>query len=124
MAAGYTIFEYLYRDASNYKAYAELLLTGSLGEADVAKLYGQFEDGEYFIAEQLAIPTLFESLWAQCESGPLKEHDHLWHEFCGVREANEEDIATLDPWGSAEVLLSALSRIGTWNLRLSRNWEL
>jgi hypothetical protein len=120
----YTVIEYLYRDAGNYKAFGELLLIGRIEVSDVAKLCSCFEGGEYFIAEQLAIPTLYESLWAQCESGPSAEHDHVWHEFCGVREAMKEEIATLEPWGSAAALLAALANVNAWDVSLSRNWRL
>ena len=117
------VFEYLYRDSGNYKAYGELLLEGSLGEADIAKLRSKLESGEYFIAEQLEISTLYESLWAECKSGPSEEYDHVWHEFSGVRAATAEDLSALKPWGSAATLLAAVIKIEVWNLRLSQNWE-
>jgi hypothetical protein len=124
VAEDYTIFEYLYRDAGNYKAFGELLLEGLLEQTDVAKFRGWFESGEYFIAEQLAIPTLYDLLWAQCENGPSAEDDHVWHEFCGVREATKEEITTLEPWGSAAALLAALANVKAWDVSLSRNWRL
>ena len=119
----YCVFEYLYRDSGNYKAYGELLLEGSLGEADIAKLRSALESGEYFIAEQLEIPTLYESLWAECKSSPSEEYDHVWHEFSGVRAATAEDLSTLKPWGSAVTLLAVVLKIAVWNLSLSQNWD-
>ena len=92
-------------------------------EADIAKLRSALESGEYFIAEQLEIPTLYESLWAECKSSPSEEYDHVWHEFSGVRAATAEDLSTLKPWGSAVTLLAVVLKIAVWNLSLSQNWE-
>lgn len=51
-ANGYCVFEYLYRDAGNYKVWGELLLQGALSDADVECLRERFVGGKYFIAEQ------------------------------------------------------------------------
>lgn len=120
----YSIFEYLYRDASNYKAWGELLLEGALSDPEIAHLRRHFEDGEFFIAEQIGIPPLYESLWQQCDSSPSEELDHVWHEFSGVRPATEEDLARLSLWGTTTTLIHALEKVRKWNLALSQNYEL
>ena len=40
------VFEYIYRDAGNYKAWGELLLEGELDDEKTARLISQFEEGE------------------------------------------------------------------------------
>lgn len=122
--SSYCVFEYLYRDSGNFKAYGELLMEGLLSDAAVVKLRSRFESGEYFIAEQLGMPTLYEQLWTECESGPSADMDHVYHEFVRVRSATEEDLATLKPWGPAATLIATVEKVEVWNHQLSRNWSL
>lgn len=55
-------FEYLYRDASNYKAFGVLLLEGKASNSHRAKIIEVLDGGEFFIAEQVGVPTLYEEL--------------------------------------------------------------
>jgi len=119
----HTVFEYLYRDASNYKVWGELLLEGELSEACGLRLCQYFDGGEFFIAEQIGIPPLYELLWEQCQSEPSEELDHVWHTFGGIRPANNEDCARLAPWGSVATLVNAIENVGEWDLTQSRNFE-
>lgn len=57
------VFEYLYRDASNYKAWGEILLAGVPSQNDIAVLRACLESGEYFVAEQVGIPAVYKELW-------------------------------------------------------------
>jgi hypothetical protein len=122
-ATKYSVFEYLYRDAGNYKAWGELLLLGDLSEADMAAINSRFESGQYFIAEQLGIPSLYEKLWKECDSN-ASDDDHVWHEFQAVRPATDHEIDTLPVWGSAASLIDKVSGVERWDERLSRNWDL
>lgn len=117
----YSVFEYLYRDASNYKSWGELLLVGRLGEKDLARIRHRFEGGMYFIAEQLRVPTLYEQLWGCCDDGP-SDDDHVWHEFHAVRPATDADRLLLPVWGDARALVGAIWNVERWNEALSRNW--
>ena len=47
----YCIFEYLYRDASNYKAWGELLLSNIPSQSDISALKACLESDVYFVAE-------------------------------------------------------------------------
>ncbi len=118
------VFEYLYRDAGNFKVYGALLLEGELGSSDIALLESKFDSGEHFIAEQIGVPTLYEILWQECESEPSEEFDHVWHEFGAVRSATPEDLQNLKPWGTAKDFLASVTKVQTWKLELSRNWGL
>lgn len=118
------VFEYLYRDASNFKAWGELLLEGELTAEEVAQLSARFDQGELFIAEQIGVPTLYEELWRQCQCELSDELDHVWHEFSEIRSATGEDLTRLKPWGSAATLLASVEKVEAWDLKRSPNWAL
>lgn len=120
----HSVFEYLYRDASNFKAWGELLLEGELTAEEVAQLSARFDQGELFVAEQIGVPTLYEELWRQCQCEPSDELDHVWHEFSEIRVATSEDLARLKLWGSAAALLASVEKVEAWDLKRSPNWAL
>lgn len=120
--SSHCIFEYLYRDAGNYKAWGELLLEGKLSDADTALLRNRFDGGELFIAEQIGVPTLYQKLWSECGSGP-SEDDHGWHEFHGVRQALSADLISMSLWGKATDLIAAVQNVKKWNESLSTNQD-
>lgn len=78
-------FEYLYRCAGNYKSWGEVVFRNDAGESSEtleSRLRDGLIDGEFFIAEQVEIPTLyFEDV--------DEELDHGWHEFSSLRETDE-----------------------------------
>lgn len=123
-APAYSVFEYLYRDAGNFKAWGELLLEGALTDAEVARLTARFGEGELFVAEQIGVPALYEKLWRQCQCDPSDELDHVWHEFSEIRVATAEDLVRLKPWGTAAALLASVEKVDAWDLTRSPNWEL
>lgn len=72
-------FQYLYRDASNYKLHGEAIFTNTTGLpiAEVEKrIHACLQDGEFFIARQVHIEERF--------FDALSEEDHPWHEFVQV----------------------------------------
>lgn len=118
----HTVFEYLYRDASNYKAYGTLLLRGRFSEEQQAALALSCEGAEYFIAEQVDIPSLCEQLWGH--GSGRNEDDHVWHEFIGLREPSAEEQATLEERGALDDLLRRFRAVQQWDLSLSPNaWK-
>ena len=117
----FSVFSYLYRDASNYKAYGQLLLTGAATAADVKSLRQRFESGEFFIAEQLGIPALYAELWA-FSSGPTSD-DHVWHTFDGLKLATADDL-TLPIFGTVESLTKNIKSVVAWNEELSPHWDI
>jgi len=115
----FSIFDYLYRDASNYKSWGSLLLEGRATEADIELLRARLESGEFFIAEQVGIPPLYAELW-QFSDGPT-ENDHVWHTFHELRQANAEEIAGA-PWGTVADFMARIKNVKIWNLTLSPHW--
>lgn len=77
------VFEYLYRDASNYKAWGELLLSGIPSQNDIAALRACLELDVYFVAEQVGIPAVYKELWDL--SGGQSSDDHALHEVIALR---------------------------------------
>jgi hypothetical protein len=117
----YCIFEYLYRDASNYKAHGEILLFGESSEKDIASLRVCLESGEYFVAEQVGIPPVYKELW-NFSGGPTSD-DHALHEFVALRAASEDERKSLPLFGELSNLLKTFQAVIKWNYSLSPNFE-
>jgi hypothetical protein len=66
----YTIVEYSYTDAGNYKFYGEFVISGIFYLSDISKY---LIDGGYFIPTAIGLPSLV----------PLagNSDDHMLHEF-------------------------------------------
>ncbi len=70
------LFRYLYRDASNYKQYGEVIFTNQtlLLPAEIDKqIRTCLKDGEFFIAREVNLEERF--------FDALREDDHPWHTF-------------------------------------------
>ncbi|MGB4912009.1 MAG: hypothetical protein WBO95_07730 [Candidatus Dechloromonas phosphoritropha] len=117
----FSIFDYLYRDASNYKSWGSLLLEGRATEVELEALRTGLNCGEFFIAEQVGIPPLYAELW-QLSDGPT-EDDHVWHTFHELRPANAEEI-TGAPWGKVTELIARFITVRSWDEQLSPNWDI
>jgi hypothetical protein len=117
----FSIFEYLYRDASNYKVWGTLLLDGVANETDLHVLASKFESGGLFIAEQLGIPALYADLW-EFSNGPT-EDDHVWHTFHALRAVTPDDTCA-EVFGSVADLVTKFKSVREWNLELSPHWDI
>ena len=112
------VFEYLYRDAGNFKSFGAVLLDGEFSPEATSLITDCLDSGEFFVAEQVGLPALYEPLW-NFSGGPT-ENDHAFHEFVGVRPATEEEINSLPNWGSVARLLAAFAAVERrWDCRLS-----
>ena len=109
----FSVFEYLYRDAGNWKVWGQLLLKGAASTTEIASLVERFESGEFFIAEQMGIPTLFHEFRTQF-GGPTPD-DHPWHEFAGIRAATEAEINGYPIWGTMKSLIHRANSIENWS---------
>lgn len=118
MSNAFSVFEYLYRDASNYKAYGSVILRGSVSTDEKKRLLGYLNDGQWFIAEQVGLPPLFEELWKYSD-GP-NEDDFPFHEFADLRLARDEEIIDANVWGDVQDLLSNFEKLGNrWDIQRS-----
>jgi hypothetical protein len=116
------VLEYLYRDASNYKAFGAILLSGYPSQDEIAALRACLESGEYFVAEQVGIPAIYKELW-ELSDGPTSD-DHALHEFVELRVASEEERTTLPLFGTLSGLLAAFQSVRTWDYSLSPNFDI
>lgn len=123
MQINYSVFEYLYRDASNYKAWGSILLIGEITPDQVQSLKNTLHEQQFFIAEQIGLPPMYETLW-RYSKGPTID-DHPFHEFFEFRAATTLEISSIQPWGTTINLLHAFHNAeNTWNPQLSPHWNL
>jgi len=116
-----SVFEYFYRDASNYKVWGTLVLRGSSTSSDLEVLKSNFYSNEFFIAEQLGIPSLYAELW-ELSNGPSID-DHVWHSFHNLRPATEDDI-TEPIFDTVANLTLKISAVKEWEQELSPHWDI
>ena len=85
-------FNYLYRDAGNYKIFGDLIFTNqkstSLEIIDTA-IRNNLIEGEYFIPEKWNIPRLNLGAYSL-------ELDHDYHEFESLEETNDNPMEICD----------------------------
>ena len=116
------VFEYLYRDAGNFKTHGFLLVSGLAPDAE-STIRRCLEWGDQFVAEQVGIPALCHKHWEAVGEG-ASELDHAFHEFAGLRPT-EADDAELPHWGSLPELVARFeAAAGHWDVTLSPNCEL
>ena len=114
----YSVMEYLYRDADNFKAFGQILITGKNIDIDIDKIKSFLDSGEYFVAEQVGIPTLYSQLW-KYSNGPTIA-DHAFHELIDFRAATDKEVFSLEVWEDIATLLSTLRNVGQdWDCRQS-----
>ncbi len=78
-------FQYLYRDASNYKLHGEAVFANQTGlslEEIEKRIRACLQDGEFFIARQVHIEERFFDVLDD-------QDDHPWHEFAQVALTND-----------------------------------
>lgn len=118
-ASGYSVFEYLYRDASNYKTYGQVRLEGHYSEASLATIRRHVGPDSQFVPQLIGLLPFQER---PRPSGliPTKD-DHVWHEVIELRQATEPEIATLPCWGTLRALLAGfdtLAQISAYGMEL------
>lgn len=115
----FSIFEYLYRDAGNYKTWRSVLLVGRATPVDTEIVKAGLDRGEFFIAEQIGVPAAH--AMADGAKPVPNEDDHVWHEFSELRPAEADDIVG-EPWGSVAELVARFRSVQRWDQRLSPHW--
>lgn len=114
----FLIFEYLYRDGGNYKAWGEIRLSGELTKNQIEEIQHKLQWGDLFVAEQVNIPILYHHLYQYSEEGPTI-YDHAFHEFSEIRNATPEEIQVVPLWGTTNALLEAFRSVKSWDVTLS-----
>ena len=106
------LFEYLYRDAGNWKQHGQTVFTntGEIPLANIeARIRASLEDGGWFIAEMVDLETCF-------IGDHDTEDDHPWHEF---ERVSESDLPASDPafCGSCRDIAQLLQALENGKLR-------
>lgn len=111
----WTAFDYMYRDAGNFKAFGTVILEGSVSSADQELIRCRLESGEFFIAEQVEVRPLYGELckWSR---GPTSD-DHCWHEFVGIRPLNEPENHAQSV--TTHEFVARFAAVDAWNEGLS-----
>lgn len=114
----YSVFEYMYRDAGNWKTYGIILLEG-FQDGAASVLRECLEWGDQFVAEQVDVPALYEEHFKACGDGP-SGLDHAFHEFLQLRPAATDEISVLPITGSVQSLLARFrAAAGRWDVTRS-----
>lgn len=102
----FSIFEYQYRDGGNFKSCDALLLRGEATTSAIQRLASSLIDSEFFYAEEVSIPPLFEGVtkWGQSDL------DVSWHEFCALRPATPQESIELKCYGDLDELIAAFEK--------------
>lgn len=116
----YSVLEYLYRDAGNFKAWGLVLLEGAMTAEDERALRDCFVDGMYFDATQLGVPSLREELWASSGSSYSAALDHGWHELSDVRVASPDEVRKHPLWGNVKKFIAAACFAAMQEVSVSR----
>jgi hypothetical protein len=88
-----TRIEYLYRDASNYKQFVSVVLSGEITAEEIRHIADCLDSGEFFVPAQVGL----EELQSRMPSFPDPDVDHVWHELdvqSGITLT--EDAPTID----------------------------
>jgi len=115
-----SIFEYLYRDASNFKSWGSVLLEGKVDASVLARVKSRFDSEEFFVAEQLGLPALYEELWTFSD-GPT-DADHVWHTFYALRPADASEI-NMHIFATLEDFVLRVDAVTEWDEELSPHWS-
>lgn len=100
-----TRITYLYRDASNWKKYNEVVVSGTFTADQISEIVRCLNDGEYFIPKQVGFPEIrFEK---------INEDDHCWFELCKNDFEEVETDPTID-MTAGEVIEKFLAARGKW----------
>ena len=98
-----TLIFYQYRDASNYKEFDTVIISGLLSLKDIEKyLY----DREFFIPSEIGLKDL------QPEN--LNQDDHIWHEILEIVHTHEKPTVNFN----AEEIISSFRKasLEEWNI--------
>lgn len=116
-SAGFCVFEYLYRDAANYKLHEAILLSGDFLPSDGERIVAALLDRLYFIPEAIGLDSLQQGFSSYSETP--SEDDHVWHEFRALRPAEQDDLYRLICRGEKDALIAAITSVPAWEERSS-----
>lgn len=111
--AEFSMFEYLYRDASNFKQFCGILVTGTATQQEISAIESTLFEGMHFIPEMVGLASL-QHRFSDISIVPAID-DHEWHEVCGFEIATDEDIQQNDIVCSITELVGAFCAVRKWD---------
>ncbi|MCY7353684.1 MAG: hypothetical protein LH470_01115 [Lysobacter sp.] len=116
----FSVLEYMYRDAANWKTPGQVLLTGAFQQSYVDLIVPELDGGRCFIAEQIGIPPLQDQHLEFYEPIEDEDLDHAYHEFVALRAAEPDELEKLIVVGDvAEVVARIRAVANRWDCTLS-----
>lgn len=113
------VFEYLYRDAGNWKTFGKLLLSGQPQPSDANIICAQLDSKLYFVPEQIGVPPLQQQHLDYYNDGDGDDLDHALHEFIALRQATPEEATELQIHSSRDALMDRIKAVLSWDVQLS-----
>jgi hypothetical protein len=100
-----TLFEYMYRDADNYKKTGSVVLAGRMSADQVRTLNASLSDSEFFIPGQVGLKDLQGEF--EHGGGWDEESDHVWHTIEAVKHTSAAPTGPsvdelMEAWPKAE----------------------
>lgn len=113
----HSVFVYQYGDADNVSKPGRLLLRGKCNSTFEEAIRSACYSLEYFVAEQIGVPTLYAELYA-LSNGPTID-DIAFHEFLSLRPATWEEVESLALWADLDHFMSQFRAVRYWDCTLS-----
>ena len=113
----HSVFVYRYGDADSVSTPGRLLLRGEWSEKLELSIRAACESYEYFVAEQIGVPTLYTELY-ELSDGPTID-DIAFHEFLGLRPATPDEVASLTCRGKLYDFVGKFCSVRYWDCTLS-----
>ena len=101
-----TKISFLYRDASNYKVYNDVVVSGTFTVEQIGQITDSLEGGMYFIPEQI--------YWPVERFGSITDDDHPWCELCENDFETTAQKPTI-PMTAAEVVDCFVEAKNNWD---------
>lgn len=112
-------FEYMYRDAGNWKTFGLIVLDGPTPPDIANTISAALDGGLLFVAEQVDVPPLQQSHIAEYGSSE-EDLDHAFHEIVDLRLATSDDRQhAIKSLSAARVAKLFGEARGRWDCRLS-----
>lgn len=121
-----TKFSYFYRDADNYKSHHDLILEGTLSQAEKKAILDATDIGGGFIPGQIGLPELQDALQGYDMEDNINRAgqydpfgpdgaDHPWHEIENESFALETDEQPTFRLTAKQVLQAFIGACGKWD---------
>lgn len=119
-SCNHCVFEYMYRDAANWKTSGRVLLTGQSCASHVDAIVEGLDSGAFFVAGQIGIPALQQQHLDFYDPIDDEDLDHAFHEFVALRPAEPNELRELPIVGPVTDLIARVqSSANRWDCTLS-----